>query len=513
MEKEHRPEGGAAVAVDPRHAAAPPEREASERPSDRPPHGGGPQSPVGVEPTLGAAPAAPSEGAPHPRGARVGSYVLQEELARGGFGVVYRANHAEHGSPGAVKVLHGELVSHANAPLRFAREVELIRNLRHPNVVHVLEQGQLEDGRPYFTMELLSGMTLKQQLMLRGRLSPAEVLSILEPVASALDAAHALGIVHRDVKPSNIFVCADGRVVLLDFGVAKLLDNNAGPALTGSRQVVGTVHYMAPEQSLGRLVDARADVFSLGIIAYVLLTGSLPYGAEASPLARQVLLHARPARPSSLGPVDPAFDEPVLGALSFEPEGRPHSASAFVAELQAAAQRARHAQAQPDGGLERPALAAYAEVFVDAAELEDPDDALLTDLEGALSFVSAQLSEAGLIAVMETGNNLLMVAEEPPDAALSTALRRNVLERAIEAGHRLSTRPSRDPRVRVALVLHAGHLRVSSEGTLQGGGLLEPSAWVPAAVREGVMASSEITQGLSMQAEPLPDVPSFLKLV
>src|SRR5262249_7500245 len=138
-------------------------------------------------------------------GTCVGEYVIDDLLASGGFGVVYRATHAERGKRAAIKVLHAELTAHPEVVARFQREIEAIERIIHPNGVEILGHGSLDDGTPYFVMELLSGVTLGQHLVARGRLSPEEVLAILEPLTSALEAAHAQAIVHRDIKASNVF--------------------------------------------------------------------------------------------------------------------------------------------------------------------------------------------------------------------------------------------------------------------------------------------------------------------
>jgi serine/threonine-protein kinase len=447
-----------------------------------------------------------------PSGSRVGNYLLGDEIARGGFGVVYRATDIERGAAVAVKVLHAELTSNPNLVLRFEREVDVIRRLRHPNVIEVFDCGRLDDGRPFFAMELLSGTTLDQTLARRGRLSIEETLGILEPLAGALDTVHAQSIVHRDIKTSNVFLCEGreaGKVVLLDFGVAKLLDTQ-DPALTASRQIIGTILYMAPEQLLGKPVDRRADVYALGVLAFAMLTGQMPFDTSGfggqSPLS---FLYARPPAPSQRARISAAFDEPILRALQREPAERPASAGAFVAELCAAMELARSAEAAPQGTLSRGGIAVHVEVVAEPSVLEDPDELLLMDLEAILPFVSAELSEVGLSVVMETGNNLLMVAEQPGDPELSSSFGRRVVQAVLGARSRLEQRAGRDPRIGIGFVVHTGALVITSDGALLGGGLLDPASWVPACVTDGVLVSNPVSEWLGLTAEPAPDARGF----
>ena len=217
------------------------------------------------------------------RGVRVRDYVVREKIAEGGFGAVYRVEHTVLGRQAALKVLHPELASSREAIARFEREARTVNVIKHPNVVDIYDFGELPDGRPYFVMELLVGIDLSEHLASFGPLSPEETLALLTPLAAALSAAHAKGVVHRDVKPSNVFL-ADGeprRVVLLDFGVAKLLAPGT-EGLTTSRHRIGTPSFMSPEQLAGGDIDGRADVYALGALAYQMLTGQLPFG-EGTP--------------------------------------------------------------------------------------------------------------------------------------------------------------------------------------------------------------------------------------
>jgi serine/threonine protein kinase len=212
-------------------------------------------------------------------GSSLGDFTLEAIIAEGGFGTVFRAAGGPRGAA-AVKLLHAELAGSPEALAGFAREVDVLDRVRHPGIVEVLAVGRADDGRPWFAMELLGGRDLYAHIAERGRLTPAESLAILAPICEALAAAHDAGVIHRDVKASNVFLAAD-RVVLLDFGIAKLNDAAVGGGLTMSRQAIGSPSAMAPEQIAGGAADARSDIYSLGGVAFFLLTGRPPFERES----------------------------------------------------------------------------------------------------------------------------------------------------------------------------------------------------------------------------------------
>lgn len=452
-----------------------------------------------------------------PVGTRVSDYRINGVISCGGFGTVYRATHVESGSAAAVKVLHPELISHDNDALRFKREVDVIRRLQHPNVVDVFDFGQLPDGRPFFAMELLSGETLEHRLLSRGRLTLDETLEILEPLASALDLAHAQSVIHRDLKPSNVFLCDDPngktRVVLLDFGVAKVLDPGE-QSLTASRQIIGTLACMSPEQLLGEKVDSRTDIYAVGILAYAMVTGKAPFdiGAQDSdnPVVFLYTRYVRPVAPSQHVRIDPALDAPILRALAQEPADRPATVGEFVESLKAAIRASTAINARPDDAKERYGIAVHVEVSVEAGAMEDPDDALLLDLETVLPSAASVLNDAGLIPIVETGNNLLLVVAAPDDPALWPSLRKRVVETVIQANERALERPGRDMRIRLTFAATTGSIITNADGALIGGGLLDPIAWLPAYQGEGVLLSNTLTEGMSIPCKTVPEAPDFV---
>jgi serine/threonine protein kinase len=267
-------------------------------------------------------------------GTDVGGWCVEHEIARGGFGTLYRARRISDGMPGALKLLHEELAASKDLVKRFRREAEIVGALQHPNICRMYETGELPSGLPYMALELLDGRDLQSLIVERGRLTVDEALALLRPIADALDAAHARGVIHRDVKASNVFLTRDGRVVLLDFGVAKLLDGGSG--ITASRQTLGTLAFMAPEQLAGEDIDHRIDIYALGVLTYQLLTGRLPFDARDPMLLARAQLASTPLPPSTIVAVSPAVDPPIVRALALRPEQRFASATAYVHALEAA---------------------------------------------------------------------------------------------------------------------------------------------------------------------------------
>ncbi len=278
----------------------------------------------GGTPEPGEQPEEPGPIYPVGPGVQIGEYVVEGVVARGGMGTIFAARHPVLGRRAAVKVMHGELGRRTDLVERLVREAQAVNLIRHPNIVDVFSLGTLPDGRGYFVMEWLEGMTLDARIRRKGRLSLAETAAILDQVFDAIGAAHAAGIVHRDLKPQNIFLSrkAPVQVKILDFGIAKLsglgAEGNAGGAL------MGTPGYLAPEQALTSEVDHRADVYALGVVLFEMLTGERPFGGESQ--ASVVFKHLEvepPALVDKLGAVPPAIDAIVRRMLAKDPAERP----------------------------------------------------------------------------------------------------------------------------------------------------------------------------------------------
>ncbi|WP_437293259.1 serine/threonine-protein kinase [Sorangium sp. So ce426] len=440
-------------------------------------------------------------GAPRAAALRAGEYLLDGVIAEGGFGVVHRAVHATSGAPAAVKIMHADLISRADVVLRFQREVDAIGRIRHPSVVEILDVGQLDDGRPYYVMELLQGKSLEQHLFARGRLPADEALAILDPLCSALAAVHALGIIHRDVKPSNVILCEHGgelRVVLLDFGIAKLL-GATDLSLTSSRHVVGTPAFMSPEQLLNRPVDMRTDVYALGALLYTMIAGSTPFLATTYPVLRHLHLHQAPPRPSLHAPVDPAFDDIVVRAMSKDPAGRHPDVAAFLGDVRAATARIARTGAVEAGHIRRLAIGLLVEVLAESRALEAPTDAFLAELEAVVPDTVAALARSGFSPLAITSTSVLLAApfRRGERGTPEEEARHRAIAAAVALHTRLAVPGQRDPGISVRFCLHAGDVVLTEDGALVGGNLLELSSCLPETAEPGVYASPAMLDGVA----------------
>jgi serine/threonine-protein kinase len=218
-----------------------------------------------------------AESAVIPHGAEIAGYRIGPQLGRGGMGVVYKAHHIRLDRSAAVKVLTPALAHNEEFRERFISESQMAATLSHPNVITVYDAGD-DQGLLYLAMQFVAGTDLRKLLELVGPLEPARALNILAQVAGALDAAHAHGLVHRDVKPANVLVDID-RAYLGDFGLTKRFDATGG--MTGVGQIVGTVDYLAPEQIDSGRVDGRTDLYALGCVVYECLAGRPPHAKDS----------------------------------------------------------------------------------------------------------------------------------------------------------------------------------------------------------------------------------------
>ncbi len=262
---------------------------------------------------------------------RFASYRDLTEIGRGGMATVYRAT-APHGNLVAIKILDRHLATDPVARLRFQQESTLA--LMHPNVVRVLEHGE-QDGQLYIVMEYVAGESLDHLIARKGRLTPAEYAPILTDVARALDHAHKHGVIHRDVKPSNILIRTNGQAVLGDFGVAKSLEQTA---YTATRTRIGSALYMSPEQAAGVYeLTPASDIYSLGVTTYYALCGRHPFeGANEIAVARMHIDDA-PQPPNALVPEIPKpVSDIVMWTLHKRPAFRPQSASQFASDFRRA---------------------------------------------------------------------------------------------------------------------------------------------------------------------------------
>ncbi len=250
-----------------------------------------------------------------------GRYIVEKKIGEGGFGAVFQGKQLATGRRVAIKVLHPHNVGDTMVA-RFRREAEACSKLSSPHSVTIFDFDQTEDGVLYLAMEYLQGKSLQQVQQAEGALPARRVLGILDQVADALGEAHGHGIIHRDMKPENLMVDrrADGDLVkVLDFGIAKIISGdgaNAGPALTAFGQTLGTLEFMSPEQLRGKALDGRSDIYALGMMAYEMLTGELPFkNAKSATEVIEFHLQKMPPPPSQGHPelrIPTAVDELVL---------------------------------------------------------------------------------------------------------------------------------------------------------------------------------------------------------
>lgn len=428
------------------------------------------------------------------RDTRVGDYILCEHVATGGFGSVWHAVHAETGKDVAVKVLHPYLVSSEDAVSRFEREIRVIARIRHPNIVELIDNGRLDDGRPYLVTEFLHGTDLDSYIEEHGALAPDTALHILEQLAAALAAAHDEKIVHRDVKASNVVLSEEAgrlRVVLVDFGIAKLLDDTS-PDLTVSNVLVGSLACISPEQILNRAVDARTDVYALGSLMYHMLTGAPPFSSAAATEIVNLHLERDPPVPSSVCVLPPALDQVIMKSMRKAREERFADAQAFAAAFRNAMTAGRGAATPAQAEEARPrASGIFVEASATGDALAEPDDALLDDLDELLSGAERYLEGEGYRMVRERGNAVLFVRVLSHAEAREPSARHLALRTARRLFTELARRPGRDPRLRLRVCVHEAEVCVSGDD-VRGGSLLQLDEWLPRRWEEGVFGSATI---------------------
>jgi tRNA A-37 threonylcarbamoyl transferase component Bud32 len=260
-------------------------------------------------------------------GEKAGPWVVERELGRGGMGAVYAVVHEEIGKRAALKVVHPRLLGPGFNCDRMLLEAKVVNQVGHPNIVDIFETGKLADGRPYIVMERLEGLALSARAD-QTKVLPDQVIAILLQICDALIAAHAAGVVHRDLKLDNVFLVdnpedpATPKVKLLDWGIAKVMSHDVRHTVEG--QLVGTPQYLSPEQARGLDVTEKTDVYSLGVMAYELFLEQLPFEAETAAEVMAMHLRLAPPLPSELWPdVPPALQDLLLEMLAKTAEQRP----------------------------------------------------------------------------------------------------------------------------------------------------------------------------------------------
>jgi CheY-like chemotaxis protein len=370
-------------------------------------------------------------------GREIGGYRIEGEIGRGGMGVVYSAEHLHLQRLVALKLLPAELTRDEAFRARFVRESRLAAEIHHPNIVTVYDAGEA-DGLLYLAMQYVRGTDLAWVLDEHGPLEPERAVAVLEQVASALDAAHARGLVHRDVKPANVLL-DDDHCYLTDFGLTKRRDSRT--ALTAVGQLVGTMDYVAPEQIEGGPLDARTDVYALGCVLYHCLAGKPPYQMDSD--VQMIFAHLQRAAPSlaETRPDLPAgLDEVIATAMAKRPADRHASCGALAAAARAVvgggtSRAAADAEAAEATRILVASAAPPTRALIRAALADD--GRVLLDAQDGRSAIATALEERPRLVIVDAD------IADPPGTELCRALRadtRTALTRIIA----LTSRSARD---------------------------------------------------------------------
>lgn len=399
----------------------------------------------------------------------IGRWAIEREIATGGFGHVFEARHLDHGGSAALKLLHPRYAASPEMRSRFEREIEALREVAHPNIVQLLDAGITADGAPFLCMERLVGETVAARVERTGPLAFEHVLEICRVVCDALAFTHARGMVHRDINGSNVFLCSAERVVLLDFGIAKRLDA-AIPELTASHQTVGTPSWMSPEQIRGQRVDVRSDVYAVGALLFLVLTGRPPFQDSSPETVQYLHLHARRPYASELVAVSSRVDDVLRRAMAIDPRMRFADVIAlrdalFVAIRESGQHLTPHARD-----------CAWLLVTVSRQAASPLLDALLTDIEAIMPEAERWLVQRGFRVALDFGSTVVYVASDS-DAA-------DVVAKALRA--HLDDRPTRQAQVSIGVAVQRGvGMFVGDE--LHASPLISLEAWPVAPAFDGVI--------------------------
>ena len=444
-------------------------------------------------------------------GAMVGPYIVERMWHRGELATLYQARHEKTGALAALKVLHQQLAHSGKMLKRFEQESDALRRLRHPNIVEILQSGELRDGRPFIATEWLHGQTLAEEVEQRGSFSGREVVLVMQQIGAALGAAHALGIIHRDLKASNVIALRSGdgfTIKLLDFGIAKFLDPTFGAAtgLTSTGAVLGSPISMAPEQIRGEPSDERTDIYALGVLLYQLLTGQPPFRGTSYVEVEEMHLHAPAPRPSSSVPSAARFDSVVARCLEKDRGARFSTVAMVIDEVKRAFEA--RADLMPRGR----AIGVYVEVqsLVNGDGFEETDERV----EAMLQSARQACVQSGMALALDTGESFLAVCPLPVDEGAEREARERILATAMATCDRLRAMGNAAP-VRTSFLLHVASLSndtsYESSSIPVEGDLMAVSEWVPSNCPPGLLASSSVVLGLDgrFHFAPLHDDSAF----
>jgi CheY-like chemotaxis protein len=354
-------------------------------------------------------------------GTVIAGYRIESRVARGGMGVVYRAHHLNLERRAALKIIAPDLAESSGFRERFSREARIAAALAHPNIVTVYDAGEV-DGTLYLAMQFIEGSDLAAMLTEEGRLRPYRAIDVCRQVASALDAAHAQGLIHRDVKPANVLI--EGRIAYLtDFGLTKRVQGTHAP-LTRVGDVVGTIHYVAPEQIEGNQVTARTDVYSLGCLLYHCLTGQVPFARDSDVGVIYAHLSEDPPRPSRVrADLPEGLDGVIAKALDKSPDRRFASCGELMAAARAVVDAAGPlSETMPprQSGTVADGLGAAVDGMRDAAAVARRARVLLAGVDaGTRAIARMTLSETvDLRETASAGGALEAARDTPPDLVI-----------------------------------------------------------------------------------------------
>ncbi|MGE3545924.1 MAG: serine/threonine-protein kinase, partial [Kofleriaceae bacterium] len=429
-------------------------------------------------------------------GGSLGRYEIGDELGEGGMAIVYRARDTELRREVAIKVLFPHLARREEVVRRFQREARAAAALEHPNILRIYDVGGADhqpDDPPYIVMELIRGRTLLAELEQRGPMFPEVVACVGALLADALAAAHAASVVHRDVKPANVMIADNGRLLLGDFGVARLETEESLITKTGA--LLGTPAYMSPEQASGDTATARSDLYSLGATLYQLATGALPYAGNPAKVIAQIASGALVAPNKRHPGVGPDLSRLIERLMSTDPQHRPASAIEVAAELRAIAAA---------GGLGDPKdeLARY---FADPEQfVRSCAPAVVSSL---VSAAQTALADGKLPRAIALAERACMLAPDDPDAAKLMA--------AITDGDRAGQRRNRLAVIGGVVVVLGGGLAVAVSGGRASRGASAPTdapAIVDASAVVVAVAADGSPELIIDAAVAAPDAPVAVRI-
>ncbi len=417
-----------------------------------------------------------------PDGTSLGPYLVERLVARAGFSNVYRATEISTGREVAIKVLRQQMARSRTGKERFQREFDALCGITHPNLVEMLNFGQLPDGRPYIVMEWLDGVTLSDFID-RGRLPVDQVVAIVEQLCAALGAAHAVGVIHRDLKGSNVMLIKTGediRVKLVDFGIAKAIDPQeaARSALTTTGQALGTPYTMAPEQITGRPLDARTDVYALGILLFEMLTGKKPFTGTSPIEVADKHLTQKPPHAYEIAPVSHAVDAVIARCLAKSPDGRFATPGEVAAALKVANVKRTGQLPALDRGRRVPGLGLHIDFYL-LRDIEQ--DEVFDELDDLRDHAQGSCARLGMRIASATENSFLAVLPLLADGARLGERHVSIVEMAIKLLADLTAFNQHPDLISIRMNIHRAPIDVefvARSTEFVGGSLLKCNEWV-----------------------------------